>query len=97
MISAELTAVKNEAGARLKSLRLKEVTYYSDRFSSIGTQTTLISGFIVGVLSVYRPLDNSPEGSVQRIYFVPIYFISAAIALVFAVHATLCSTFIGLW
>ena len=95
MINAEFSAVENAAGARLTALRLKEVTYYSDRFNSVGTQCTLILGFVVGLLTVFRPLEYNVETKIQSSYFC--YVLSASAALVFALHTVLSSTFVGIW
>ena len=96
MINAEFSAVENAAGARLTALRLKEVTYYSDRFNSVGTQCTLILGFVVGLLTVFRPLEYNVETKIQNANSY-CYVLSASAALVFALHTVLSSTFVGIW
>lgn len=51
MLSADHYALENRAVQQLIELRHREVNYLTDRFNSIGTQSSLIAGFCVSVLS----------------------------------------------
>ena len=89
MLSAEHYALEHRQVQALLDLRQREVSYMTDRFSSIGTQSSLIGGFVVTALTAVQPGsdDNTLLGVKQ------VFWGSSALSLACCVHCILNSTF----
>ena len=93
MLSAEHYALEHRAVQALLDIRQREVSYMTERFNSIGTQSSLIGGFVVAQLTAIQPGSdpNTLEGIKQ------VFWGASAISLACSVHCILNSTFAAVW
>ena len=93
MLSAEHYALEHRAVQQLLDIRQREVSYMTERFNSIGTQSSLIGGFVVAQLTAVQPGgDDNTLYSVKQIFWG-----SSALSLACSVHCILNSTFAAVW
>ena len=93
MLSAEHYALEHRAVQALLDIRQREVSYMTERFNSIGTQSSLIGGFVVAQLTAMQPGgDNNTLEGIKQVFWA-----SSAISLACSVHCILNSTFAAVW
>lgn len=81
MFRAEQQRLYQETNVELVRLRHLEITYYFNVNSAIGTQATLIGGFIYGLFTQTIPRDY-----IFADYFLTAYYITSTIALFASIH-----------
>lgn len=92
MLSAEHMALEHQAVQQLLGIRHQEVSYMTDRFNAIGTQSSLLAGFIVTTLTAVSAADPGTTEWVRQTFWA-----SSALSLMFSLHCVLCSTFAAVW
>jgi hypothetical protein len=93
MLSAEHYALEHRQVQALLDLRQREVSYMTERFSSIATQSSLIGGFVVTALTAVQPGgDENTLLAVKQVFWA-----SSALSLACCVHCILNSTFAAVW
>lgn len=93
MLSAEHYALESEVVRTALDLRRQEVEYFSDRFSSVGSQTAFLLFFTCGSIANFQ---SKAEDGVP-LTWVYIFEISAAVTLTTGIHTSLNSTFASIW
>ena len=90
---AEVQTIWTVVVQALLDIRQREVSYMTERFNSIGTQSSLIGGFVVAQLTAIQPGSdpNTLEGIKQ------VFWGASAISLACSVHCILNSTFAAVW
>lgn len=81
MFRAEQQRLFQETNVELVQLRHLEITYYFNVNSAIGTQATLIGGFIYGLFT-----QTVPRDFIFVDYFLSAYYITSTIALFASIH-----------
>lgn len=81
MFQAEHRKIAQETNVELVQLRRREIDYYVSVNVTIGTQSTLIAGFIYGLFTTNRPDQHSWTKQCQSAFYI-----SSCIAIFFAVH-----------
>jgi hypothetical protein len=89
MLRAEQVALEQAAYQQLLQIREKELNYYVNNYTSIGTQAALLSGFIISALV---ELSHVPHG-----WFTVIFHVSVSVGLMAGVHCVLATTFATVW
>ena len=94
MLSAEHYALEHRAVQALLDIRQREVAYMTERFNSIGTQSSLIAGLVVTTLTA---LDPGGEDSDTLEIVRQLFWASSGLALALSLHCILNSTFAAVW
>lgn len=94
MNQANQKVVVQTANMTLISIRSAEIAYFSTFFSSFGTQSALIIGFICGSISQVPGIDN-PSGC--NYFWIVLYWVTSAITVASAVHVLVCTIFISVF
>ena len=92
MLSAEHYALEHRAVQQLLDIRQKEVAFLTDRFNAIGTQSSLVAGFVVTTLTAVDAgaRDTHPFAKYT-------FWASSSISLALSFHCLLNSTFAAVW
>lgn len=91
MNQANQQAVIQSANMNLVQIRQIELDYFSSFFTSFGTQTALMIGFIVGSLSQVPGVDN-PSGC--HYFWIVLYWLTSAACVSSAIHCLVCTIFL---
>eukprot|EP00949_MAST-11_sp_MAST-11-sp1_P004016 g4016.t1 len=95
MLSAEYFALEHEATRQMLQIRQQEVSYMTERFNAIGTQSSLIAGLVITTLTA---VDTSPvEMGHERFWVREAFFLSSALSFSCSLHCILCSTFASIY
>lgn len=90
MLRAEQVALEQAAYQQLLHIREKELNYFVNNCTSIGTQVALLAGFTITTLV---ELSNKvPDG-----WLTVLFNISASIALISGLQCVLSTTFVRVW
>ena len=92
MLSAEHFALEHAAVQQLLGIREREVTHMTDRFNALGTQASLLAGFIVTTLTAVSVAEAKALEGIRQCFWA-----SSALALACAMHCVICSTFAAVW
>jgi len=91
MNQANQQQVVQNANMNLVQIRQIELTYFSSFFTSFGTQTALMIGFIVGSLSQVPGVDNPSECSY---FWIVLYWVTSALCVSSAIHCLVSTVFL---
>ena len=94
MNQANQKAVVQNANMTLVSIRAAEIEYFSQFFSSFGTQSALVLGFISGSVSQVPGVQN-PSGC--HTAWIWLYWITSAITTACSVQVLVCTIFISVF
>ena len=95
MLSAEHWALEHKAVKQLLDIRQREVEFITQRFNSIGTQSSLIAALVCTLLVGLDPGAPSSEAEDESVR--QIFWASSALALILSLHCILNSTFACVW
>ena len=87
MLSAEHFALENKAVRELLQIREREVTHMTDRLNAIGTQASLIGGFVVTSLTAVTAASPDVAPLARNLFWL-----SSAFALSTSIHCILNAT-----
>jgi hypothetical protein len=97
MLSAEHYALEHRAVQSLLDLRQREVSFMTERFNSIGTQSSLIAGFVVTTMTSLDPATDEHTNDTSVIEVLYVFWVTSALSLTCSVHCILNSTFVAIW
>ena len=92
MLSAEHYALEHAAVQQLLNIREREVSHMTNRFNALGTQSSLLAGFIVTTLTAVDTAGTKTVEGVRQAFWA-----SSALALACAMHCIITSTFAAVW
>lgn len=95
MLRAEQLALIQSANQQLLAIRQQEMQYYTDVFTSFGTQGSLIAGFTLAALTGLDVRDF--EKGFGLPFWKGLFHILSAVAVAVSVHSVLTTTFANIY
>jgi hypothetical protein len=102
MLNAQSYALENAAIQTMVGIRQRELDYLNTRLGAMGTQASLICGFLITTFSV-NPFETiaflrgGGLGLVAPYFAIVLMYISTAVCLVATVHCIVATTFLMIW
>ena len=95
MLSAEHYALENKAIQSMLAIREKELNYIDTRMAALGTQSSLLAGFIIA--NFVNNFLGPHSGTNTAIGTQYLMYISTGVAMAASFHCILNSTFLCIW